>query len=241
MNQQPPIARPRLDRQRIIRLLGALSEQLATADEPTTIRVVGGAALALRIPGARSVTSDIDAIPDPADLVERAVEFVSLEYGAPNSRWFSSDAKQYLPNGYGRPLEWTTIHLSGAVTIQMPSFEMLLAMKLDAAQRRGARDGIDIAPLLSVTGLDIPRAESVYEAFYPGDELTARTYAILTDAAKRASQSEVREVSVEEIAREIRAAEDFMPVLRQRRREHPDLFRDSEEPPENPSPRDRER
>ena len=81
-----------------------------------------------------------------------------------------------LPSGFGRAAEWTTLYRDDTIAIQAATHETLLAMKLHAAARRGAREAEDIANLLERVGItSLDDAEALYGEFYPGDEFPPKT------------------------------------------------------------------
>src|SRR5690606_29141792 len=97
-----------------------------------------------------------------------------------------------------------TVYARDAVMIELPAPEMLLAMKIDASQRRGRRDGLDIPYLLAGAGITrMADAERLYEEFYPGDELTPRTYRILQGAVTSSKRLDVTVTEPEEIGAQI--------------------------------------
>ena len=70
---------------------------------------------------------------------------------------------------------------------------MLIAMKLNAAQRRARREYEDLRVLLAERGIRTPaEAEVLFEDFYPGDGLNDAAYRILGIALENPNRPEVR-------------------------------------------------
>lgn len=159
-------------------LIGALRDliaELRSSGEVTGIRLVGGAALALRYFDRRT-TNDIDSLhvaPGSEEAVLAAAGRVGDRRGWDDG-WFNFavERSSSVPT-FGRSVEWETIHDRDGIVVQVASKEALLAMKLHA--NRPGRDVDDIRSLLvlcDITSLD--QAEELYEDFYPGDGLTDR-------------------------------------------------------------------
>ena len=72
-----------------------------------------------------------------------AAEKVARDRGWP-ADWLNDKAAQFLPNGFGRVPEWAIIYEDAIVTIEVATPEMLLAMKLHAAQIRRLRELEDL-------------------------------------------------------------------------------------------------
>lgn len=141
-----------------------------------TIQIVGGAAIALSVDANRAATVDIDGPVTPFVEVSAIAKVIASERGWP-STWINDSAAIFLPDGIGRRAEWETLHDRDGVVIQTASPEMLLAMKLRAAERRGIRDLGDVAVLLSVCGIrTADAAEELLNGFFPGEDLSPTTY-----------------------------------------------------------------
>ena len=207
-----PIVRSRLNRDRIVSLLGEMVTSLSGRQQGARIRIVGGSAIALVYSGGRDVTGDVDAISDPEEVVLSAAAEARRRHPDLSDDWFNGAAGQYLPNGFGRAQEWVQIYSRDKVTIEVPSPEMLLAIKIDAAQRRGRRDGIDLPHLLAAAGVsNTGDAERIYEDFYPGDDLTERTYLILDAAVRHAMALDTHLLKPEQVGAEIQEAIGDLP------------------------------
>ncbi len=136
------------------------------------IRIVGGAALALRY-FERESTVDIDAhFIGSAEVVERAASAIARANGWPDD-WLNRKAAGFIPEYGINPVEWATIYDDGDVAIQVASPEALLAMKLKA--NRPGRDEADAAKLMAICGIaTLDEAEELYEEYYPGEVLPDR-------------------------------------------------------------------
>lgn len=170
-----------LDRDDIIAGLRELIAELRAADQVAGIRLVGGAALALRY-FDRGTTQDLDSLhvrPGSDEEVAAAAERVAQRHDW-NPAWLNFEVTKAdaLPT-LGRDVEWETIYDQDGILIQVASKEALLAMKLRA--NRPGRDTGDIRRLLGLCHVDTLEAcEDFYEEFYPGDNLAPRAVSIVT-------------------------------------------------------------
>jgi hypothetical protein len=168
-----------LSRDDVVAGLRTIVERLRTAGEAATIQVVGGVAISLTIDGDRPPTKDVDAMVSPPARVRAIANDVGIERGWPEG-WLDEDATIFLPNQFGRGEEWVTIYDEDGIVIQVGSPRMLLAMKLLAVEKRPLRDADDVAILLSVVGIQTAAdADDLLEEFYPGDNLSPKTYALV--------------------------------------------------------------
>lgn len=165
-----------LDRVDIIDGLRDLIAELRTAGEVAGIRLVGGAALALRH-FDRGTTQDLDSMhiqPGSDSAVAAAAARVAERRGwGPAWLNFAVERADAIPTLGRRAVEWESIYDHDGIVIQVAAKEAMLAMKLRA--NRPGRDTNDIRQLLrlcEITTLD--EAEDLYEDFYPGDSLTDR-------------------------------------------------------------------
>lgn len=129
-----------LERDDIIVGLRELVGALRNAGEVAGIRLVGGAALALRY-FDRGVTQDLDSVhvrPGSDAAVAAAAAKVAQRHDW-DASWLNFEVTRAdaLPT-LGRPVDWETIYDEGGITIQVASKEVLLAMKLRA--NRPGRD-----------------------------------------------------------------------------------------------------
>ncbi|MGW9158211.1 hypothetical protein [Microbacterium sp. NPDC055665] len=169
-----------LNRDDILSGLRELVGELHAAGESAGIRLVGGAALAIRYFNRRT-TGDLDSLhiqPGSDDAVLAAASRVGDRRDWSDG-WFNFAVEHAdsVPT-FGRPVEWETIYDRAGVVIQVASKEALLAMKLRA--NRPGRDVDDIRQLLSLCGIaEVEEAEELYGDFYPGDGLTDRAMAMV--------------------------------------------------------------
>lgn len=175
---QTPAAR--LTRDELEFGLKEIVQRLEERGEPAELRIVGGAAISLWHNASRGATQDIDAALSPADAVLDVAKEVAVEQGWPDD-WVNDKAQIFLPSGMGaRGEEWETVYTSGTVTVKVASLDMLIAMKLYAAQRRARREYEDLRVLLAERGISsLAEAEALFEDFYPGDDLNDTAYRIL--------------------------------------------------------------
>lgn len=140
-----------LDRDDIIGGLRGLIAELRAANEVAGIRLVGGAALALRY-FERGTTQDLDSLhiqPGTDEAVAAAAQGVAAGNGwDPTWLNFAVEQADALPTFGRREVEWDTIYDQERILIQVASKETLLAMKLRA--NRPGRDTNDIRQLLSL-------------------------------------------------------------------------------------------
>ena len=152
--------------------LRQLIVQLRASGIRSGIRIVGGAALALRY-FDRESTVDIDAhfIGSP-ETVEKAAIEIARANGWPDD-WLNDKAAGFIPEYGVQPLQWTTLHDDGEVVIEVASPEALLAMKLKA--NRPGRDDADAAKLMAICGVaTLGEAEVLFETHYAGEVLPDR-------------------------------------------------------------------
>jgi hypothetical protein len=177
-----------LDREDIVTGLRHLLAELHGAGEVAGIRLVGGAALALRY-FDRGTTRDLDALhvrPGSDAAVAAAAAKVARRHDwDPTWLNFEVTNADALPT-LGRAVEWEVIYDHDGIVIEVASQEALLAMKLRA--NRPGRDTRDIRLLMGLCGIGTrAEAEALYEEFYPGDALSDRAIhmvdGILTDGA----------------------------------------------------------
>jgi len=164
-----------LDRDDLIRGLNAVIAKLRAAGQPAGIRIVGGAALALRYFDRRT-TADIDAHLLPEEPIIKAAAEVANEQGWPRD-WLNSSATIFIP-AYGADPDWEVLYSDDDVTVEVASARALLAMKLNAS--RPGRDVQDIANLLVICDIqNVDEAEALLEEFYPGDGLPDKALRLL--------------------------------------------------------------
>ncbi|MFF7682526.1 hypothetical protein ACFZA2_07160 [Microbacterium sp. NPDC007973] len=165
-----------LSRDDIIDGLRELVSRLRAAGKTATIQIVGGAAIALTIDGDRPATTDVDGPVTPLHDVQAVAATIAMERNWPLD-WVNDKARIFLPDGMGRPAEWMTLHNQDGILIEVASPAMLLAMKLRAFERRGPRDGGDVALLLAVLRIQTAdAAEELLDEFFPAEGLRPATY-----------------------------------------------------------------
>jgi hypothetical protein len=165
-----------LDRDDIIGALDELVGVLVAAQAPAHIRIVGGAAIAVRFT-RDATTTDVDAIYGSAPEVEVAAKQVARRRGWPDD-WLNDKVKLFTSHFDG-PEDWVSFDVRDGVEVRVADAPLLLAMKLRAA--RGRRDAADIDLLLdacSITTADA--ANAVFEHYYPEELLPPRAQAQLT-------------------------------------------------------------
>lgn len=165
-----------LDREDIIDGLRDLIAELRTAGEEAGIRLVGGAALALRY-FDRGTTQDLDSLhihPGTDEAVAAAAARVADRRGW-DPAWlnFAVEQADAIPTFGRRAVEWESLYDHDRIVIQVAAKEAMLAMKLRA--NRPGRDTNDIRQLLKLCAITtLEEAEELYEDFYPGDLLSDR-------------------------------------------------------------------
>ncbi len=170
-----------LDRKSIIEGLRDLIGELRDAGEAAGIRLVGGAALALRY-FDRGTTQDLDSLhiqPGTDDAVSAAAARVASRRGW-DPAWlnFAVEQADAIPTFGRREVEWEPIYDDEGIVIQVAAKEAMLAMKLRA--NRPGRDTNDIRQLLRLCDIEsLDQAEELYEDFYPGDALTDRAVSMV--------------------------------------------------------------
>jgi Nucleotidyltransferase of unknown function (DUF6036) len=160
------------DRELLEEGLRQLVSRLQESGTRSGIRIVGGAALALRY-FERDTTVDIDAhFVGSAATVEAAAIAIAHANNWPED-WLNNKAAGFIPEYGARPVQWVSLHDDGNVTIEVASPESLLAMKLNA--NRPGRDETDAAKLMAICGITtLAEAEELYEEHYTGEVLPER-------------------------------------------------------------------
>jgi hypothetical protein len=149
--------------------LAALVSELLAAGAEATIRVVGGAAVALQV-GREAVTSDIDALYASSPEVKAAIERIAEARNWPRT-WLNDAVKMYVSH-YDDAADWTLRTEEGGVVILVARPKLLLAMKLRAG--RGRRDAEDIDRLLDACVIaSVAAAVELFNSYYPQDEIAA--------------------------------------------------------------------
>ncbi|MDE2907159.1 MAG: hypothetical protein OXQ28_13880 [Acidobacteriota bacterium] len=166
-----------LDRSRITRLFGELSEELERKRVRGHVYVVGGAALIAGFGRDRS-TNDVDGrIAEAKPEVLAAAARVGRRNGLPED-WLNEKAALFLPETADERA--ATMFNSPGLVVTGASAEHLLAMKMLAGRDV---DMDDIAHLGNVLRISTGRAAArIYETVYPGMPLPGTTHQRVADA-----------------------------------------------------------
>ena len=161
----------KVDIERLVRLFAA---KLNEAGVEGTIKIVGGAAIALLYYADRRTTSDIDALYPADDRVVEIIHQVGKEEGLSDG-WINNQVQFVLPfEGNVSIRYWQEYFNDGSIIVQIATAEFLLALKLNAD--RGRRDRPDIEKLIQICGLrTIQEIEGVFESYFPDSILKAET------------------------------------------------------------------
>jgi hypothetical protein len=165
-----------LGREDILDGLRALITELRASQQVAGIRIVGGAALALRY-FDRGTTQDLDSLHieggSDAEVASAAAKVAQSRGWDPGWLSFDVEKADALPAFGRRPVEWESIYDHDGIVIQVAAKDAMLAMKLRA--NRPGRDTNDIRQLLRLCDVKaLDDAEELYEDFYPGDALSDR-------------------------------------------------------------------
>lgn len=158
------------ERADLLEALTSLATAVAAEEATVTLKVVGGAALAIAHMD-RAATTDIDAmLYGDADVVRKhATRIANERHWDP--AWLNDAANAFFPFA-GEP-DWVEIIRVGEVRVLIAPADMLLAMKLNSG--RGRRDAGDIAHLVVECGVTCVRdAEDVFARYYPSDDMKDR-------------------------------------------------------------------
>ncbi len=157
--------------------LSALVDELVSAGVPSTIHVVGGAAIALQAE-RDSLTADVDALQFPNPDVQAAVERVAQARRWP-ATWLN-DAANMWASHFDSDEDWELRFSRGGVSVLVARAPLLLAMKLHAG--RGRRDAGDIALLLDACGIGTMEAAlAVFDKYFPTDVVAPKALRQLQD------------------------------------------------------------
>ncbi len=172
-----------MSRDEVISSINELIRRLHALGEPADIRIIGGAAIALWHDNERRQTVDVDADLFPLERIVELADAIGEEHTLPEE-WLNNNARIFLPSGMGRRgEEWVTVYDQDGVVIRTASLDMLIAMKLNAAQRRGLRELPDLQVLLAEANITtVAEAEDLFESFYPADFLSDKAIRITESA-----------------------------------------------------------
>ncbi|MHB1599736.1 MAG: DUF6036 family nucleotidyltransferase [Acidimicrobiales bacterium] len=149
--------------------LGALVTELVAEGAEATIRVVGGAAVALQV-GREALTGDIDALHASSPEVRAAVQCIAEARNWPKT-WLNDTVKMYVSH-HDTHDDWELRIDEGGVAVLVARPEILLAIKLDAG--RGRRDADDIDRLLDACGItSVIAALELFDRYYPAEDMAA--------------------------------------------------------------------
>lgn len=155
------------DRDDIVAALDELVDHLTAAKASSHIRIVGGAAIAIRF-GRHATTTDIDALYRADPAVEEAARTIARKHGWPET-WLNDKVKMWTSH-FDDPDDWADFAVRDDVTISVAGAPLLLAMKLRSG--RGRRDAADIDLLLDACGVTgVAEALALYESYYPEDAM----------------------------------------------------------------------
>lgn len=165
------------DRAGLIEALRDLVAELRATGQSAGLRLVGGAALALRY-FERESTRDLDAFHvqyGTDEAVASAARAVAIRRGW-DEDWFNFAVNNTAAEpSWGRAVAWETIFEADGIIIQVASAEALLAMKLRA--NRPGRDTDDIRQLLALCEVNsVQAADALYDSYYPGEALPQRAW-----------------------------------------------------------------
>ena len=161
----------RVDLERLVKLP---ANKLHEAGVEGTIKILGGAAIALVYHADRTSTADIDALIPADERIADIIYKIGMEESLPEN-WINNRVKFTSPfEGNPNLTYWKEYLREGSIIIQIASAEFLLAMKLKAD--RGVRDRPDIEILIPICGLTtIEEIIELYENYYPQDVLKSET------------------------------------------------------------------
>jgi len=167
-----------LDRERILEGLQEIIQRAESAGvSGVRLYIVGGAALSLRY-FERDATRDIDARIEGSEQLAPLVQQIANELGWTDD-WLNDKASQFVPF-YGAAVDWDPIYQSEKVTIFVAPPDLLLAMKLNAYEKRTEADADDIVGLLPIVGVaSLESADTLIDRYFPGDSVGTRTAGFL--------------------------------------------------------------
>jgi len=158
--------RRELDREDILELLTVLGARLDARGIHGSVYLVGGAAISTTFDDGRRLTSDIDALTSPADLIAVEAAQIAVERDLP-SNWLNSNAKPWIPSP-SSDTGATTTRLPG-LTVTIASPRHLLAMKMSAFR---TIDRSDLVRLFERLDIQTPeQAADIVDEVYGADDL----------------------------------------------------------------------
>lgn len=162
----------------LIKLLDELAKKLNELEIKGSLRIIGGAAIALEY-AERPPTNDIDAefiSPNTSQVeLREVVEGIAHVEGIPYD-WLNDYAKVFMPRNTED--DWLAFQISGEITIFVASAPLLLAMKPRAT--RGIRDAEDILALLGICGISsLEDIKLIYARYYNSEPLTDKAITLI--------------------------------------------------------------
>lgn len=148
----------RLDAPLIESLLVELSEEIDGA-KPLTLRLVGGALLALL--GLRESTLDIDVISPLDENLRQAITAVASRHGLPQN-WLNDNARAFVPQREGNVGDLVLIDRPGLTVLGLPLRDIFL-MKL---ARASASDRADLKLLWPLVAPQFIGVDDLVQEFY---------------------------------------------------------------------------
>ena len=140
-----------MDKEKILKLLHELGDELAEEESYATINVCGGAAIAIAYNNLKA-SDDIDAVLtdfDSRDKFNDCVKRIAGRHSLPDN-WLNEDVKIFVNS----MKEFCFIDFGkfGALSVRIVSEEQLLAMKLFAArENKDLGDAVGLAKSLNIS------------------------------------------------------------------------------------------
>ena len=164
-----------LTREKILRSLTRLGEELSKEGMSGEILLTGGAAMCL-VHSARDMTKDVDALYEPKEEINRMVKKIAEQEGLPED-WLNDSVKGFVTAG--APIDEFMILNGLKVTVVTP--EYLLSMKLMSA-RYGEKDAEDIRFLMDKLQIKtVDQAYSILTSFYPANRVLPKTMYVIQE------------------------------------------------------------
>lgn len=161
------------NRDQLIELFAALSEELAARRVVGLVHLAGGAAMMLAY-GADLSTGDADAVYEPDGPMVDAIRAVADRKGVTRS-WMNNQASVYF-SAKAHPAE--VVFESANLRVLVTPADHLLAMKVLAA--RAARDRDDAILLLAVVGVTrAAQVREIVDRYFPDEALGPRQEAFI--------------------------------------------------------------
>lgn len=164
-----------MGRAELERAFTALGDRLVRRGVVADLFIVGGAAMALAYDADR-VTRDVDATFVPHGVVLEEARNVAQAMGLP-PWWLNEQASAYVSNKLDPGKREVFDH--PGIRVMAASPEHVFAMKAFAARGRDEDDLRSLAGIIGVSTVD--GALGVCDSFFPGEELPARSRAMLED------------------------------------------------------------